>query len=942
MRFKTTKVIAALLSAAITVSSLVSVAPASDNDVIIAEASQNTTGTEDKFNDTIYSMPGTLDISFPPVDSGENHDPRVTDIVAALWNGLDDSNIATYTPYAGDVSIHFGPRFIDDDGKEQGTYDSLGDIVSISNSLDMAFEYMKNTKNYNVSKDVSISNKKFDYFAQVLANTSTIRELIYGFTKTDDNRVNLAVGLGGYASSSRYNYITFGGKNETSISIVKDDYYYLCVNEISHDSYDRYSTRMWYSNYFDNHSKDYGCHIHYIIDLRPKYDYNLASICSESGGKYIQYSPDNLRKLIRLINERRAFDDKVSPTPPPYDPSPNPSTTTDEDPVPGADKDPIVLIPGIMGSKLYDAKDDLIWPSLGKMLSGDLGNSLNIKKALYVKNYDSNGKPIDQNSLDPDDRETGPSDSMKELVNKVCDKFPDREVYVFNYDWRKSNRESAIKLKEFIDKISADKVDIVAHSMGGLVTSLYISSQGKNKFDKVDKIITAGTPYEGAPHVFEAIEQEKVLDTTYKKVDVFENMILSLNLSRKDLLGFPGVCELIPSLSYCSAVPMSLRDKSGDRSSEHTLDADGYRSLIADELGSDNAFSAFSLQDAIRDYTTESNILLNYENAYFLMGQNKPTVRDVTMCKNSKGAYDIVGIEYTWGDGTVPYLSAEMAGMIYTYRFNSQYTFDSGHAELITDDEPLDCICKILNNEKPDAPHYMMPEPYTEFIIHCPVDVEIGTGDDRLCSAADSLSKTSSFGRLDIIGENNDEKVICMKSGTNLDLNITGTDVGTMDFSVRHYSGENELLDESTFDDVPITDSTIIKTNADSGEETVLSIDKDGDDVVDETWTANKGDTVSVPDETIHVVRPISDVSKNILYGDVNFDGVVNTIDAITILRYISDSKKYPLDAHALEVADVCDHGTSGINGDDARAIMMVSTMMLSQDKLPITKKELS
>ncbi|MBO4866755.1 MAG: alpha/beta hydrolase [Ruminococcus sp.] len=939
MRSKTTKVIAALLSAAITVSSLVSAAPA--NDVIIAEASQGTTSTEDKFSDTIYSMPGPLAISFPPVDSGENHDSRVTDIVTELWNGLDDSNIATYNAYSGDVNISFQRRYIDDDGKEHGTYDSLGDIVSMSNSLDTTFEYMKNTKDFDPSTKVYISNTDFHYFSQRMVNTSAIRKLIYGFTKSDDNRVNLATALGWWYASPKYNCDTFGGHNETIISIVKDDYYYLDINPINRKSYDTYSTKMWGHNYYENHSKDYISYIHYIIDLRPEYDYRLSRICSESYGKYIQYTPENLKKLIRLINERRAFDDRVSPTPPPYDPTPNPSTTTTEDPTPGSDKDPIVLIPGIMGSQLYsneNGKEDLIWPGMGEIFSFDLGNSMKITKSLYVKNYDNgNGKPINQNALDEDNREKGPRDSLKNLVNKICEEFPDREVYVFNYDWRKSNRESALKLEEFIDNISADKVDIVAHSMGGLVTSLYIASQGKDKFDKVDKIITVGTPYEGAPHVFDAIEYGSI-------IGFFEDILLGMGgISRNVLIGFPGVCELIPSLTYCSKYPMSFRENIKDLDNDYTLDADGYRSMIDDELGEDNSFFAFSLQQAIHSYkpnsysTSDCNILLTYDNSYFIMGQNICTPRDFTLYKD-KNKYDIVGFHATSGDGTVPTFSAEMAGMINTYKMNHQYMFEEKHVDLIKKNDPLDCICKILNNEKPDAPHYIKPDSFTEIQLHCPVDVEIGTGDDRLCSAADDLSLTSSFGSLYIFGENNDEKFICMKTGTNLDIKITGTDTGTMDFSVRHYSGEDELLDESYFEDVPITDSTFINTNADSGEETVLCIDKDGDDVVDETWTAQKGETVTVPDETINIIKPIK---KNILYGDVNFDGVVNISDAVAILRYVSSPEKYPLNKQALEAANVCDNGTSGINSEDARVIMMIDSRLLSQDKLPVKSKDL-
>ena len=65
----------------------------------------------------------------------------------------------------------------------------------------------------------------------------------------------------------------------------------------------------------------------------------------------------------------------------------------------------------------------------------------------------------------------------------------------------------------------------------------------------------------------------------------------------------------------------------------------------------------------------------------------------------------------------------------------------------------------------------------------------------------------------------------------------------------------------------------------------------------------------------------------------------MNLNDAVAILQYIALSAKYPIEGDALEAADVCDNGTSGINGNDALAIMMVDAKLLSADKLPVTSE---
>ena len=77
----------------------------------------------------------------------------------------------------------------------------------------------------------------------------------------------------------------------------------------------------------------------------------------------------------------------------------------------------------------------------------------------------------------------------------------DENLFTFPYDWHKSNVDTAILLKQKIDGVKAqchcDKVDLVAHSMGGLVARQYIQS---NTYDHdVRNMIFIGTPHLGAP-----------------------------------------------------------------------------------------------------------------------------------------------------------------------------------------------------------------------------------------------------------------------------------------------------------------------------------------------------------------------------------------------------------------------------------------------------------
>lgn len=79
-----------------------------------------------------------------------------------------------------------------------------------------------------------------------------------------------------------------------------------------------------------------------------------------------------------------------------------------------------------------------------------------------------------------------------------------KDLFTFPYEWRDSNVQSANLLKDKINEVKSIcgclEVDLVAHSMGGLVAREYIQS-GQYGHD-VDQAIFLGTPHKGAPKAY--------------------------------------------------------------------------------------------------------------------------------------------------------------------------------------------------------------------------------------------------------------------------------------------------------------------------------------------------------------------------------------------------------------------------------------------------------
>ena len=84
-----------------------------------------------------------------------------------------------------------------------------------------------------------------------------------------------------------------------------------------------------------------------------------------------------------------------------------------------------------------------------------------------------------------------------------------KDFFVCPYDWRKDNRGNATgTLNNTLDKCinqaltqnpNATQVNILAHSMGGVIARYYISDPIRAQ--KIKRLITLGTPYLGAPKI---------------------------------------------------------------------------------------------------------------------------------------------------------------------------------------------------------------------------------------------------------------------------------------------------------------------------------------------------------------------------------------------------------------------------------------------------------
>lgn len=499
---------------------------------------------------------------------------------------------------------------------------------------------------------------------------------------------------------------------------------------------------------------------------------------------------------------------------------------------------PIIIIPGIMGSRLFEdaARSKIAWtpvPFSGSLVS--LDENMNMSNLLFVRN------PENQNAQDVI-REYGAINDYVSLINRLCSDFPNREIYFFSYDWRQSNQVSADKLMKYIDEtLKADKVDLVCHSMGGIVASIYATNEAN--FNKINKIITLGTPYEGAPMIYEVMLTKRLLNDRNDNKDFWERLSNFFSNTAMFIVGglhkdvkttFNGAVELVPSKEYRSENNFLYM---GENINQYLFEA------LHDEM-----FPSFTKINSVQELIKSGkDKLRNSDKSYYGIGVDG-TKRTISVASFDRrwlgGELKIIEDDLRFsntGDGTVPYLSAIQMEKLYDLPLGRVRAFPFDHGGLHKNSDSQNWVVNILNGVN-DLSYTNQPpkgNPYIVVNVECPVDATITLGDKKLSSAPGDQVIVSEFGELYLLGENFEIKTFALDDNKEYDIELVGTDLGTMDYSIEYYDEDNNKVDERVFKGVPITNRTVIKTGSDNSGEMRLHIDTNGDGVDDGLWVSD-------------------------------------------------------------------------------------------------------
>lgn len=174
-------------------------------------------------------------------------------------------------------------------------------------------------------------------------------------------------------------------------------------------------------------------------------------------------------------------------------------------------KTPVLFVSGLLGTEMFKG-DTRLWASILRMI-----NPLNSDDFMDPLKF--------KNTLLPDDPSvfygsvlTNP-DGLYDYTQGLIGEFAKhgyvegKDFFMFPYDWRygvsgvyPGSKTNSVLLKEAIDHLAenspAGKVDVIAHSLGGLIAKKYII---ENENPKINKLVYVGVPNLGLPTAAETL-----------------------------------------------------------------------------------------------------------------------------------------------------------------------------------------------------------------------------------------------------------------------------------------------------------------------------------------------------------------------------------------------------------------------------------------------------
>ncbi|MBX4200187.1 alpha/beta hydrolase [Candidatus Parcubacteria bacterium] len=496
---------------------------------------------------------------------------------------------------------------------------------------------------------------------------------------------------------------------------------------------------------------------------------------------------------------------------------------------------PVIIIPGIMGSEFFEGEPSLnnvIWVSPTKILINPNDDFLDVLK------LDNTGMPTNSNIvLGNVIKGINKADYFGGLFSTlVTSGIDESEVYLFSYDWRKDISDSTLDLKNEIDHVisdtGAENVNLISHSMGGLVVKNYLKNYSPKN---INKIVSIGVPNSGAPSGFKILMYGDNLGVSYL------SGLFGLNQDKiKEISqNMPSVYELLPSSKYLDS-----------------LDPD-YSYYILDLVGKNDRLDYEETKSYLKDAGRNSTLVDRADafhhqvddldpadygvKTYNIIGCGTPTIGQFYIL-DKQGDHTTYNIKMINGDGTVPLKSAEAIPAVQTYFVkNAQHAVlpsTSGVKELVamlvsTSTTPDVSTFSNLSTSESDCPK--LNGQLVSF--HSPIELHVydNSGNHTGPDVNGDIENNIPGVDYETIEDN---KFAFLPNGSDYTVKGVATHSGSFDLRIQTMVND-EVTKTTLFTDVPLGSATQTQFTVGNIVPDQIYLDENGDGVFETSHPAS-------------------------------------------------------------------------------------------------------
>lgn len=511
-------------------------------------------------------------------------------------------------------------------------------------------------------------------------------------------------------------------------------------------------------------------------------------------------------------------------------------------------KTPILIVPGLLGTNINKG-DSKLWLDLGHNFT-DIGDSFM--------------DPLQFNqNLTPTDTSLSTSDVIsKETVNVgvgnltiydytsgLIQEFENQgytenqDLFTFPYDWRygvsgkfadgTTNVDLlATKIQDILQQTGSDKVDIVAHSLGGLIVKEYAMNHPTD--NHIGKAVFVGVPNTGAPKAIKALLQG----------DNFGIPWLADSEMKKIAANMPAAYDLLPDQQYYNNAAGSFVSSIDigyglgvSEPTEKDLNYDDFKNYL-----NDKGLNSTAAENSENLHTTDFD---NFDlrtagiDLYAIDGCKAATMTNFLEVKSQDilGNYhtDYDNVELKAGDDTVP---LESATNLPIDQNNKYYALVSDHGKMPSEDGIRQEIVNLLSGSNLNISNNLITQDISQcqlngkaISVFSPINIFVTDQNGNRLGLADDGSIINEIPNADfeMMG---DHKFIYLPQdeGEIYTINMQGTDTGTYTIKSQNISN-SQVASTEVFSDLPVTaeltGSVLINP---SDNTTTLSVKQNSDD----------------------------------------------------------------------------------------------------------------